>query len=78
VAFHLQRAWHPLVGQRVVIRLHGEVVRHGTVDAVTGDDRVLWLDSEGAEPRRLFERSEGFDVGPDDAVTQGASGPHRL
>ncbi|QQQ64405.1 hypothetical protein [Paenarthrobacter ureafaciens] len=62
MALHLQQAWHPLVGQQVVIRLSGHVVRCGTVDAVTTDDEVLWLASEGAVPRQLFERSEGFEV----------------
>jgi hypothetical protein len=62
VAFHFQHEWYPLVGQQVVVRLRGNVVRHGTVDAVTKDDEVLWLDLEGTAPRQLFERSEGFEV----------------
>lgn len=62
VAFHFQYEWYPLVGQQVVVRLHGNVVRYGTVDAVTEDDEVLWLASEGTAPRQLFERSEGFEV----------------
>ncbi|WP_416416391.1 hypothetical protein [Paenarthrobacter aromaticivorans] len=62
MAFHLQTEWFPLVGQRVVIRRHGHIVRHGTVDAVTLDDGVLWLNSEGTAHRQLFERSAGFEV----------------
>lgn len=62
MAFHLQTEWFPLVGQHVVIRRHGQIVRHGTVDAVTLDDGVLWVNSEGTAPRQLFERSAGFEV----------------
>lgn len=62
MAFHFQHEWHPLVGQQVVVRLHGNVVRYGIVDAVTEDDEVLWLNLEGPASRQLFERSEGFEV----------------
>lgn len=62
MAFHFQREWHPLVGQQVVMLLNGAVVPYGTVDAVTQDEAVLWLSSDGAETRQLFERSEGFEV----------------
>lgn len=62
MAFHFQHVWYPLVGQQVVVRLRGNVVRYGTVDAVTEDDQMLWLASAGTCPRQLFERSEGFEV----------------
>lgn len=62
MAYHFQPEWRPLVGQQVAILLDGYVVRQGTVDAVTEDDGVLWLNSHGAERRQLFERSEGFQV----------------
>lgn len=62
MAFHLQQEWQPLVGQQVAVLRHGNVVRYGTVEAVTENDGVLWLNSEAAAPRQLFERSEGFEV----------------
>lgn len=62
MAFHFQREWLPVVGQQVAILFNGHLVRFGTVDAVTQDDAVLWLSSEGAHTRQLFERVEGFEV----------------
>ncbi|TJY67192.1 hypothetical protein E4J89_15880 [Arthrobacter sp. CAU 1506] len=62
MAFHFQSAWHPLIGRQVAIRRQGNVVRYGTVDAVTRDDEVLWLRPEGPDPRQLYEKSEGFEV----------------
>ena len=62
MAFHLQPKWQPLVGQLVIVKLLDEEIRRGVVDAVTDDDQILWLDSDGAEPRRLFHRADGFKV----------------
>ena len=62
VAFHLNHQWQPLIGRQVIIKLKDEEIRRGTVSAVTSDDQVLWLSAEGAEPRRLFERADGFHV----------------
>ena len=62
MAFHLQPKWQPLIGQLVIVKLHDEEIRRGVVDAVTDDDQILWLDSDGAEPRRLFHRADGFNV----------------
>ena len=31
-------------------------------NAVTEEDAVLWLSSDGTETRQLFERFEGFEV----------------
>lgn len=44
------------------MKLLGEEVRRGIVDAVTPDDQILWLAGDGAEPRRLFERTDGLKV----------------
>ncbi|AOY71059.1 hypothetical protein IG195_15870 [Arthrobacter sp. TES] len=62
MAFHLQPKWQPLIGQLVIVKLQDEEIRRGVVDAVTDDDQILWLDTDGAEPRRLFHRAEGFKV----------------
>lgn len=62
MAFHFQREWHPVVGKQVAILFNGDLVRYGIVDAVTQDDAVLWLCSDAAHTRQLFERAEGFEV----------------
>lgn len=62
MGFHLQPKWQPLIGQLVIVKLQDEEIRRGVVDAVTDDDQILWLDSDGAEPRRLFHRADGFNV----------------
>ena len=48
MAFHLQPKWQPLVGQLVIVKLLDKEIRRGVVDAVTDDDQILWLDSDGA------------------------------
>lgn len=62
VNFHLQTDWLPLVGQDVEVRLHGETLRQGTVDAVTLDNSILWLAAEGEHGRAMWERAEGYTV----------------
>lgn len=54
--------WHPLLGLDVTVKRDSTVIRRGRVDAVTSDDQILWLEGHGAERRRLFERSEGFET----------------
>jgi len=62
MSLHIQTDWLPVVGQVVEIRLHGQAVRTGTVDAVTSDNSILWLAAEGAYPRVMLERSAGYNV----------------
>ncbi len=57
---HLQYDWGPLLGKVIEVRLDDKAVRLGRVDGVTSDGRILWLEGHGAEPRRMFERYEGF------------------
>ncbi|BCW84027.1 hypothetical protein DM794_19805 [Paenarthrobacter ureafaciens] len=59
---HLQHDWLPLVGELVEIRHQDRFVRAGFVDGVTSDGSILWLAAHGAEPRSMFERSQGFSV----------------
>jgi hypothetical protein len=59
---HLQHDWLPVIGEVVEIRCGGEAVRTGIVDGVTADGGILWLTANGAEPRAMFERSQGFSV----------------
>lgn len=62
MTLRMQDRWLPVVGQRVEIRRHGAIVRRGTVDSVTADDGTLWVAAEGLEQRRMFHRSDGFEV----------------
>ena len=59
---HLQAEWFPVVGEIVEIRLHDKTVRTGRVDGVTPDDQILWLASDGADPRALFDRCQDYSV----------------
>ncbi|MGJ3190145.1 hypothetical protein [Paenarthrobacter sp. FR1] len=34
----------------------------GIVDAVTIDDEILWLASDGVNQRRLISKADGFEV----------------
>ncbi|MDQ0213204.1 hypothetical protein BMF89_09810 [Arthrobacter sp. SRS-W-1-2016] len=59
---HLEHDWRAVAGEIVEVR-HGEkTVRIGFVDAVTPDGGILWIEGHGAEPRTMFERTEGFHV----------------
>lgn len=60
--YHQQYDWFPVVGEAVQIRNNGKVIRDGVVDAVTQDDSILWLAAEGAYPRQMVCRAEGFEV----------------
>ncbi|BCW44693.1 hypothetical protein [Arthrobacter sp. StoSoilB5] len=62
MALHLHQHWQSLVGRHVLIVRNGAVVRSGTVDDVTVDDEALWLARDGAEPRRLIEKIDGYEV----------------
>lgn len=63
MSVRIHHSWLPLVGHQVEIRKQGTTLRKGTVDAVTVDDSILWLAAGDAlEPRRMFQRSEGYQV----------------
>jgi hypothetical protein len=53
--------WCLLAGADVEIRHHGAAVCSGTVDAVTEDGKILWLQSR-VEGRRLFEKAEFYEA----------------
>ena len=60
--WQLRREWHPLLGREIEIRRNGRAVRRGIVDAVTRDDGILWLSQDEAEPRQLFDKTDGFEA----------------
>ncbi|MDR6989206.1 hypothetical protein J2Y66_003721 [Paenarthrobacter nitroguajacolicus] len=83
MASRLQHNWRPLVGRTVTVKLQTHEVRTGVVDAVTADDQILWLDCHGNNPRRLFERSDGFQIWIDhnwehERSSENRGSPHRI
>ncbi|MFD1211383.1 hypothetical protein ACFQ36_04930 [Arthrobacter sp. GCM10027362] len=54
--------WNRLVGLSVEIRHKGDTVRTGIVEDAMPDDSALWLASDGAEPRTMFEAALGHQV----------------
>lgn len=54
--------WDLLPGTLVEVRLRGSSIRTGRVDAVSLEAEVLWLANDGAYPRQLFEKAEGYEV----------------
>lgn len=62
MSLHLQPDWLPLVGEFGEIRLAGQPVRTGTVDAVTTDNSILWLAADGGHLRAMVERTLGCEV----------------
>lgn len=59
---HQQYDWLPVVGEVVEMRQNEKTVRRGVVDGVTHDGGILWIAADGAEPRTMFERAQGFSV----------------
>jgi hypothetical protein len=53
--------WCTLEGANVEIRLQGDVVCSGFVDAVTDDGKILWVQST-VDGRRLFEKAAFFQA----------------
>lgn len=62
MTYHKQDDWLPLIGETVQIRQYGRFIRTGTVDAVTGDAKILWLAADGVNQRRLISKADGFEV----------------
>lgn len=52
--------WTNLAGRTISVRRGGRLIRVGLVDAVTPDGDMLWLQSEGVEPRALFHKADHY------------------
>ncbi|SDP42470.1 hypothetical protein SAMN04487914_1119 [Arthrobacter sp. ok909] len=72
--------WTSVVGARgAEIVQHGQTMATGTIDAVTNDGAILWV-QDGSGRRRLYERCESIevwgacdDVGPNYRVSKADS-----
>jgi hypothetical protein len=58
----MQPDWHRALGQFVEIRLNGQTLRSGIVEAVMADESILWISSDGPNTREMVERIDGKQV----------------
>lgn len=56
--------WKDLAGRRVQVQQGGRTIRTGYVKDVADSANVLWLEADGAEPRALYEKAQGYTVLP--------------
>ncbi|MGN6405006.1 hypothetical protein [Sinomonas sp.] len=54
--------WPSLIGASVEIRKNTRTVRVGVVDEAMTDSSVLWLGSDGAQPRASYETAPGYEA----------------
>ena len=50
------------MGTFVEVRRNQQTVRTGMVEEAMPDGSATWIAADGARPRRIFEKSEGFLV----------------
>jgi hypothetical protein len=65
--------WTLLVGSQVAVHDRDRIVDTGTVEVVTGDGAILWLQQEGVALRRVVEKVPGRNLRVVDLVTQPAA-----
>lgn len=54
--------WRLLAGQHIEVHFPNGIRDQGIVDAVTTDGLILWLQQDGATPRRLIEKLPGLGI----------------
>lgn len=57
--------WRRLIGERVQIRQHGQIIRIGTVDEAMADSTALWIAGDAVQPRTMYEAALGIEVWTD-------------
>jgi hypothetical protein len=62
MALHPHRNWLPLVGHTVQVRIDGQTVLTGEVDAVASDNSMLWLSPGIPFPRMMVQRRQGLEL----------------
>jgi hypothetical protein len=58
----LRMDWAKLTGHTVEVWLFEDHVMTGVVEQAADDDSVLWIAAAGADTRRLFDKSTGYQV----------------
>jgi len=58
----LRKDWAQLTGHVVEVWLEGDRVMTGVVEQAAADDSVLWIAAHGADRRKLFDQSTGYEV----------------
>jgi hypothetical protein len=58
----LRKDWAQLTGHVVEVWLKGDRVMTGVVEQAAADDSVLWIAAHGADRRKLFDQSTGYEV----------------
>lgn len=61
MTFVLVDDWTSLPGVEAEVRLNGNSICSGKVDAVTADGEILWL-APAAGTRKLYEKAEHFQA----------------
>lgn len=56
--------WKDLVGRYVQVLKNGRTIRTGYVEDVAVSADVLWIEADGADPRALYEKAQGYTVLP--------------
>jgi hypothetical protein len=70
---HRHTQWEDLIGALVEVHQHGQVVRSGIVDEAMPDGSAIWITSDSSQPRRIYEKSEGFLIYVEPQPLTGAS-----
>lgn len=53
--------WTSVDGARTEIVQYGQTIATGTIDGVTNDGTIVWV-QDGTGTRKLYERYESFEV----------------
>jgi hypothetical protein len=54
--------WQLLIGVRVEIRRHGQLIGSGLVDNATSSGDIVWLAADGINGRTMLEKADGYDL----------------
>ena len=56
--------WKDLAGRHIQVQKEGRTIRTGYVRDVTVTGDAFWLEADGADPRTLYEKAQGYTVLP--------------
>ena len=52
--------WKDLAGRQVHVQKEGRTIRTGYVEDVAVTADALWLEAYGVEPRKKYEKAQGY------------------